>query len=184
MRECVLVEIDGAVIEACQKFIPQTACKLDDPRVKVIVDDGVKYIKETPKTFDVIIVDSTEPFGPAAPLFNEEFYQNVKKRLKPDGLVVSQADSPFYHPEIQQSLFKILNKVFPQVYAYNYANMTYPGGLWTFALSGLGPCPVTDLNKQRIDERNFEYYNHSIHLGAFMLPSFQRRNLEGLINNP
>ncbi|UPT76168.1 MAG: polyamine aminopropyltransferase [Elusimicrobiota bacterium] len=94
VKSCTLVEIDGLVVEASRKYIPQTAKALSDRRATVRIEDGVKFVAETKEKFDVVIVDSTEPFGPAKELFGPSFYRNVKRILTKDGIVVSQAGSP------------------------------------------------------------------------------------------
>ena len=105
VEHCDLVEIDGAVIEACKKFIPLTASALDNSRVSVHVEDGVKFARQCPaNTYDVIMVDSTDPIGPSEPLFGPDFYKNIHRILKRDGIVVSQAESLFYELDTQHAL--------------------------------------------------------------------------------
>ena len=90
-----LAEIDGQVIEVCKKFLPQTSCKMDDPRVHIYVEDGLKFVRRHADEYDLIIVDSTDPFGPGEGLFTKEFYGNCYKALKEDGIMVNQHESPF-----------------------------------------------------------------------------------------
>lgn len=177
VRECVLVEIDAMVVEACKKFIPQTAAALADPRARVLIEDGVKFLAETKEKFDLIIVDSTDPIGPAAPLFGPEFYASVRAALTEDGIVVAQGESPFYHQESQTSLLKTIAGEFPVTHLYQFCNMTYPGSLWCFAYGSQGLCPVNDFDPRRVQTAgmDFQYYNEEIHLGAFLLPEFLRK---------
>ena len=180
-----LVEIDPLVLEACREHLPVTSEALNDPRVTVTIKDGVEFVKVTDERYDLVIVDSTDPIGPATPLFGAGFYGNVKRVLEPGGLVVSQAESPFYDPERQRSMLTILSEAFERTAIYNYTNLTYPGGLWSFTLAGHGDlCPIADFDVQRFDRENLEcrYYNKAIHRGAFILPEFQRANLEGLLS--
>ena len=180
-----LVEIDPLVIKACREHLRITSEALDDPRVTVTIEDGVEFVKATQERYDLVTVDSTDPIGPATPLFGAEFYGNVKRILKPEGLVVSQAESPFYDPEQQRSLLTILAEAFERTAIYNYTNLTYPGGLWSFTLAGRWDlCPIADFDVKRFDRENLEcrYYNKAIHRGAFILPEFQRANLEGLLS--
>ena len=94
-----LAEIDGQVIEVCKKFLPQTSCKMDDPRVHIYVEDGLKFVRRHADEYDLIIVDSTDPFGPGEGLFTKEFYGNCYKALKEDGIMVNQHESPFYEQD-------------------------------------------------------------------------------------
>jgi spermidine synthase len=176
VEKCVMVEIDAMVVEACQKHIPQTAAVLtDDPRLELKIADGVEYVKNAQEKFDVVLVDSTDPIGPATPLFNVDFYQNVFNLLSEDGIVVAQGESPFYFWETQTALLKILEQVFPLRGAYNFSNLAYPGGLWTFVMGSKKHHPVKDFDKNRVKASGleFQYYNSQLHGASFALPNFQ-----------
>ena len=173
---CHLVELDKVVLEACKKHFPVTEEVLGDYRVKVTVGDGVRFVEETDEKFDLVIVDSTDPVGAAAPLFGKEFYENVFKILNDDGVVISQAESPFYEMRWQKTLLMILKPLFARVAIYNYVNITYPGGLWSFTYASKGElCPLGDFDQKRFDLTKMElsYYSKDIHRAAFMLPVFQ-----------
>jgi len=179
VEKAYLVEIDPKVIEAAQKFLPTMSCAMNDPRAEVIVADGVDFVKNTAEKFDVVMIDSTDPFGPATPLFGEEFYQSVKKCLNTNGIVVSQGESPFYNADTQKKLKTTLNKVFPMVTIYNFNNLTYPGSMWSFFFSSLGANPIKDLRKQDVVQSkiDFNYYNAEIHTACFSLPTFLKKQL-------
>jgi spermidine synthase len=179
IERCLLVEIDGLVVEASKKYIPMTAGKLSDRRSVVLIEDGVKFVRETPERFDVVIVDSTEPFGPAKELFGTGFYKDVKRILTEDGIVVSQAGSPFYEIGTIRNLDRILKKVFPAVDAYLFTNLTYPGGLWAFTYASKGLRPVKDFRPERVKAARLplRWYNAEVHVGAFALPNFVRKAL-------
>ncbi len=179
VESCTLVEIDGLVVEASRRFIPSTAGKLSDRRVRVRIEDGVKFARETSERFDVVIIDSTEPFGPAKALFGPAFYKDVKRILTDDGIVVSQAGSPFYEIGTVKNLDRLLRPIFPVVDAYLFTNLTYPGGLWAFAFASKGLRPVKDLRSTRISSAKLplKWYNSDVHVGAFALPEFLRKAL-------
>jgi len=186
VKKCYLVEIDEAVVEGCKKFIPQTAKSLDDPRVILKIEDGFEFVENTNKRFDIVIVDSTDPVGPSVPLFGKSFYENVYKILNDKGIVIVQAESPFYKKEHQKKILRILKGLFNKVYMYFYANFTYPGGLWSFCYASNDLCPLTDFNPQKVRSSGlkFSYYNESIHRAAFVLPEFLKEELKGyLITN-
>ena len=177
----VLCEIDGLVIEKSIEFLPSMASEIDghNPRVKLHVDDGLAYIREHQNEFDVILVDSTDPIGPAVGLFEEKFYRLVFSALREDGIMIAQSESPFYHAEIQKSMYQNLRAVFPIVEMYQAFIPTYPSGFWSFAFASKKYHPVNDFDHDRASQRNFEtrYYNEDLHRGAFMLPTFARDNI-------
>jgi spermidine synthase len=174
-----LVEIDQLVVDACREHLPATAACLSDPRVQVTIADGVRFVAETDERYDVVLVDSTDPIGPAAPLFGREFYGNVREVLTERGLVVSQAENPFYEQAAQRALLATLRGVFPVLGLYNYHNLTYPGGLWSFSFASQGPRPIADFSPHLVAaaELGLKYYNADVHRAAFALPEFQRRDV-------
>ena len=91
-----MVEIDKMVVDVCKEFLPQTACKLNDPRVHLYFEDGLRYIRSKENEYDLIIVDSTDPFGPGEGLFTKEFYGNCFKALTEDGILVNQHENAYY----------------------------------------------------------------------------------------
>lgn len=174
VESCTLVEIDGLVVEASRRYIPRTAGALSDKRARVLIEDGVKFVAQTEERFDVVIVDSTEPFGPAKELFGPAFYKNVKRILTDDGIVASQAGSPFYEIATIKSLFRITRKIFPVVEVCLFNNLTYPGGLWAFTVATKGLHPVKDLAASRIRtaKMRLRWYNAGVHAACFALPNF------------
>ena len=177
----VLCEIDGLVIEKSVEFLPSMAAEIDgnNPRVKLHVDDGLAYINDHQNEFDIILVDSTDPIGPAVGLFEEKFYQLVFSALKDDGIMIAQSESPFYHAEIQKNMYQNLRAVFPIVEMYQAFIPTYPSGFWSFAFASKKYHPITDFDHDRAVKRKFHtrYYNEDLHRGAFMLPTFARENI-------
>jgi spermidine synthase len=176
---CVMVEIDAMVVEACSAHLPQTACVFGHPKLDLRIEDGLEFVANTDQLFDVVLIDSTDPVGPAQPLFGSEFYGNLVRCLGPNGIVVSQGENPHYHREQQAGLRGILNRHFPLSRFYNYHNLTYPGGLWSFAFSSFGLHPLRDFGPERVDSSglSFDYYSPAIHRAAFALPAFMLRSL-------
>ncbi|MCB9084341.1 MAG: polyamine aminopropyltransferase [Bdellovibrionaceae bacterium] len=185
VERCVMVEIDSMVVKACKEFIPQTAAVMrDDPRLELRIEDGVAFVKNTKEKFDLVLVDSTDPVGPATPLFNVSFYQDVFNILNDEGLVVSQGESPFFFAEAQKSLVEIFSQVFPLRGLYNFSNLTYPGGLWSFCMGSKKYHPLKDFQAGRVNESGlkFQYYNPSIHCSAFSLLEMQIEPIRQWVN--
>jgi spermidine synthase len=184
VERVVMVEIDQVVVDACQAYMPRVSSAMADPRLDLRIQDGVQYVTETQDRFDVAIVDSTDPVGPARPLFNVKFYQEVASLLTTDGILITQAESPFYDQEIQAGMLQNQRPFFKRLHVYLFTNLTYPGGLWCFGFASQGLCPIRDLNVQRISASTFStrYYNAKIHQAAFMLPSFVEETLEDVLD--
>lgn len=185
VESCVMVEIDRMVVEACREHLPLTAAAMDkDPRAQVIIDDGIKFVKTTREKFDIALVDSTDPIGPATPLFGVDFYRDLKRCLNPGGIVVAQGESPFFNGEMQRKLLEIQKGLFARVHIYNFSNLTYPGGLWSFTWASDEVCPIAALDARRVARAGIDcrYYNTDIHRAAFRLPEFQRKNLTPLLS--
>src|SRR5574344_993259 len=111
VEKVVLCEIDEMVVDVSKKYLPTIACKLDDPKVEVVIEDAIKYIKDKKDMFDVILIDSTDPMGPGVGLFTEEFYTNVKESLKKDGIMVAQSESPVANEEEIKHMYSLLKEV-------------------------------------------------------------------------
>ncbi len=186
VKRVVLVEIDRMVVDACKEYMPSLSCAMDDPRLNIIIDDGVRYVADTDDTFDLVIVDSTDPIGPAEPLFNETFYRNTSKILSSEGILISQAESPFYDVNIQKIMLKNQRSSFEKLYMYLFSNLTYPGGLWSFGFATNTLCPLKHFDPDRVKNSriSFRYYNHNIHRAAFSLPTFVADNLKGILDIP
>ncbi|MFD2117524.1 polyamine aminopropyltransferase [Paenibacillus yanchengensis] len=171
VKTAVLVDIDGKVIEYSKKYLPSIACELENPRVEVIVNDGFMHIHEHKNTYDVIMVDSTEPVGPAANLFTRGFYQGIYEALKEDGIFVAQTDNPWFKADLIQSVNRDVKEVFPIVRVYGANIPTYPSGLWTFTMGSKKYDPLA-VKEADIAEIDTKYYSPRLHQAAFVLPKF------------
>lgn len=177
-----LVEIDELVVEVCRKYLPQTACRLDDPRVHIHYEDGLKYIRSCEDEYDLILVDSTDPFGPGEGLFTREFYGNCFKALKDDGIMINQHESPFYAEDAAacQSMHKLIVESFPISKIYQAHIPTYPSGHWLFGFASKKYHPLRDLDETRWNLRGLscKYYTTTLHKGAFYIPAYVERLLK------
>ncbi len=176
-----MAEIDQQVVEVCRKYLPQTACKLDDPRVGLYFEDGLKFVRTKRNEYDLIIVDSTDPFGPGEGLFTREFYGNCYNALTENGILVNQHESPYYVADAyaMQRAHRQIRTVFPISRVYQAHIPTYPSGHWLFGFASKKFDPLADLdgagwNMLGISTR---YYNTELHKGAFALPNYVKELL-------
>lgn len=184
VEQVVMVEIDEVVVSACREHLPAVSCALTDPRLDLRIEDGVRYVAETDRRFDVVIVDSTDPVGPAQPLFDREFYRNAARILSDDGILITQAESAYYDRRIQAPMLEDQRPFFPRLHLYLYSNLTYPGGLWCFGFASKGRCPVADFDPAKAAAAGLKtrYYNPGVHYGAFMLPNFVSEAFGGVLD--
>lgn len=164
-----MVEIDESVVKACKKYLPEVSGNLDDPRVNFIYADGVKIAAEKEKEYDLIIVDSSDPIGPAENLFKKSFYESIYRALKENGLMVCQSESPIFYKDIMKQTFDHINAIFPFAKIYTAVVPTYPGGLWSFTIGSKTP---VNLNKDKIKNKETKYVNEQILESCFSLPRF------------
>ncbi|WP_287990765.1 polyamine aminopropyltransferase [Acidiphilium sp.] len=188
VERAVMVEIDGEVIRLAKEFLPKIAGEAwDDPRAEVIVGDGIDYVKKAPDaSFDVIIVDSTDPIGVGEVLFTDDFYANCARILTARGLVVNQCGVPFMQADELRETSARRRKFFPHVTAYVAAVPTYVGGLMTLGWAGKDP-ELTRLPAATIRARaeaagilgTTEYWSPEMHAASFVLPPYIAKHLPG-----
>ena len=169
-----MVEIDGMVVEACKKYLPEISVALNEPNPKLDlkIGDGIQHMADATNEYDVIIVDCSDPIGPGEGLFTPEFYKNVYKALKEDGLFVQQTESPFYHRELIKRIQKDVRAIFPITDLYLAHIPIYPGGChcFTFGSKKYGPKDA-DTSRQTMEMR---YHNAEVQQGCFALPNIVR----------
>jgi spermidine synthase len=178
-----MVEIDEMVVRACQKFLPQTASRLEaDKRVSLYFKDGVEFIKNSKKLYDLILVDSTDPIGPGEGLFTTDFYRDCYKRLKPDGILINQHESPYYEQDClaMQKAHQKIKKIFPISRVYQFHIPTYPSGHWLFGFASKKLDPVKDAKFDEWKKYGLKtkYYNPELHIGCFALPTYVQQLLD------
>lgn len=174
VERVVLCEIDERVTRVCQQWLPAVAGALTDPRVELVFADAVQYVRDHAASFDAILVDSSEPIGPAAGLFAGSFFADLRRALRPGGVIAAQTESPFYAESTVRDVFHELRGAFPQVHAYYGCIPTYPSGCWTFAFASDGRGPE-HLDLDRAAAVTGRYFNPALARGAFLLPEFIRR---------
>jgi len=177
-----MVEIDEMVVEVCKKYMPQTAGKLDDPRVTLYFEDGLRFVRSKEDEYDLIIVDSTDPIGPGEGLFTKEFYGNCYKALNSEGILVNQHESPYYtnYANAMKRAHKRIKELFPICKVYQAHIPTYPSGHWLFGFASKKFDPIADLDADRWNALNIDtkYYNTELHKGSFALPNYVKRMID------
>jgi spermidine synthase len=176
VERAVLCEIDERVTGVCREFFPWVRDVVGDPRVELAFADGVAHVKEHPQEYDLVIVDSTDPIGPAVNLFRREFYASVARCLKPGGVMVAQTESPFYSPKVLGRIKTELAEAFRWVEFYLGFIPTYPSGCWSWAHASNDRAHDAYFDEARAERlaRSCRYYNPAIHRAAFALPNFAR----------
>ncbi len=176
IKKIDMVEIDKKVVDVCMEHIPQTASKLNDERVNLYFEDGLKFVKTKTNEYDLIIVDSTDPIGPGFELFTQGFYENCFNALKEDGILVNQHESPYYKREAEamQRAHKKIKTVFPVARVYQAHIPTYGSGHWLFGFASKRYNPTENINEEKWNSFGLStrYYNAALHKGAFALPNY------------
>ncbi len=171
VREVEMCEIDGEVIQAARRFLPGLASGFDDPRLKLTIGDGVAYLAQSPGGYDAILIDSSDPEGPAEGLFGEAFYQSVKAALAPGGVAAALAESYHLYQELIRDTFAVLERTFAYACYYTAQVPTYNSGIIGFALMTTGAYPLSPPDPMRVGELEpLRYYTEAAHRAAFALP--------------
>jgi spermidine synthase len=184
VEKATMVEIDGEVVRVSREFTPSICGDaFEDPRAELIIGDGVKYLRETTERFDVILVDSTDPVGPAADLFGERFYRDVVRVLGPGGIVVTQGGSPLVMLDELQTSVALFRRVFPVVRTYVSCVPIYPGVLWSFTAASATRDPADaapDAIRARLRDMGHPtgWYTAATHQAAFALPNWLANALD------
>jgi spermidine synthase len=173
LKKIEICEIDEAVIKASRDFLPGLARGFDDPRVEVHVADGARFVADHPNTYDVIMVDSSDPVGPAVVLFQSQFFEDLKKALRPGGIIVTQAESFYLYGPLIRKMFDFLKDMFERPLYYLTKVPTYPSGLIGFTFCSLGPDPFQPPDPARVAALGpLRYYTPAVGRAAFVVPGF------------
>jgi len=182
VEEAILCEIDEAVPRVSELYLPNMAAGFSDPRVKVHIGDGFKFLEDYENEFDVIITDSSDPDGPAELLFQRPYFELLHRALKDGGVITTQAESQWLHIKLIASLKRTCGEVFP-VAEYAYTTIpTYPSGQIGFMVCCKDPSrdvtkPLRTLSDEE-EQKKFRYYNKRVHEAAFVLPTFAKLALQ------
>jgi spermidine synthase len=186
IERVTMVEIDDAVVRASKEFLPSISSAFGHPKLDLRIGDGIKFLQEAEaESYDLIVIDSSDPVGPSEGLFSESFYRDVYRALKTGGVITVQSEGPMFNP----SAFKDLNQCLKLVFGTESVNCylvfipTYPTGMWSLTYcSKQGPHPVKDLDQASTTAftqgQPLRYYNLDVHRAAFCLPN----HIKAMIN--
>jgi len=184
VEHITMVEIDQAVVDMAKAYLPKHSNgAFDDPRLNLVIADGMDFVRETENRFDVIISDSTDPIGPAEVLFTEDFYAQCKRIMNPGGVIATQNGVPFFQLEEVQHTAQRMGQHFADCGFYSAAVPTYYGGIMTFAWGSdnlaLREIDLASL-QQRFDNSGIHtrYYNPALHQASFALPQYLLKALQ------
>lgn len=187
VEKITMVEIDGNVVEASKLHLPQLSKEFNNPKLDLRIEDGIAFVKNAPnETYDLVIVDGSDPVGPAKGLFSTEFYNNTKRILKSDGILVTQGESPLFNRPTFVELNNTIKEIFgkEKVKTLLFHIPTYPSGTWSFQIASKGNVDVSQSDelflKTNVDTKALKYYNASVHQSAFALPNYIREILNEL----
>lgn len=175
VESAVQVEIDEQVTRLAEEYFPELCESNHDPRASLVFDDAILWVKNAQaESLDIIIVDSTDPIGPAEGLFSEAFYRDCLKALRPGGLIVQQSESPLLHMKILRDMHAAMRGAgYSDVKTLQFPQPVYPSGWWSATMARKDE-KITDLSGGAAVDKSFstKYYNAEIHRAAFAMPAF------------
>ena len=184
VKQVDMVEIDKTVVDASKLHLPGVG-DFENPKLNVLYEDGIAFIKSVKDPYDVIIIDGSDPVGPAEGLFTKDFYTYCKDALSDDGIISTQTESPWvesYYPSMKK-VFNALDELFPVAKMYLSFIPLYPAGMWSMGLASKGGSPLDDEVIRRAESsgnllKTLKYYNPEVHQGSFALPNFVKKVIE------
>ena len=180
VKQATLVELDPKVIQVCKEYLPTVAVSFDSPRARVLNQDGAVFLRESGERFDAIMVDSTDPVGPAKSLTTAEFYTAARDALTPNGLFVMQSESLHFHAGLVAEMQETLRGVFPYVDLYAVPLATYAGNWWTFSIASKAPIARAPVRAVLPDT---QLYSDEMHRVCFV-PARARETLLAMGSGP
>ncbi|MDD2770039.1 MAG: polyamine aminopropyltransferase [Methylococcus sp.] len=182
VEKAVQIDIDERVTRLAEQYFPALCDSNGDPRAELLFIDGIQWVKDAPDAcVDIIIVDSTDPVGPAEGLFNEGFFRECHRCLRADGILVQQSESPLFHMPLITSMHRIMRQAgFAQTRTLFFPQFIYPSGWWSATMAGKGD--LSGFRAEAAAAKPFatKYYNADIHRAAFAVPEFFREALSDL----
>ena len=182
VSQAIQIEIDERVTRLAEEYFPDLCSSNHDPRAKLLFIDGIQWVRDAAAdSVDVIIVDSTDPVGPAEGLFNEAFYRECYRCLGPDGILVQQSESPLFHADLIEAMHRTMRQAgFVDTRTFCFPQCIYPSGWWSGTMAG--KMALSAFREADAENRlfNTNYYNAEVHRAAFAVPEFLRKGLTTL----
>ncbi|MBM3202848.1 polyamine aminopropyltransferase [Candidatus Woesearchaeota archaeon] len=182
VKKAVQIDIDERVTRLAERYFPELCSSNDDPRAELLFIDGVQWVRDgADSCVDLIIVDSTDPVGPAEGLFNEAFYRDCVRCLKPGGILAQQSESPLFHEQLILDMRDTMRKAgFAETRTLFFPQCLYPSGWWSGTLACRSASGLAGFREQEARNKPFatRYYNADIHQAAFVAPEGLRSRLE------
>lgn len=176
-----LVELDKKLVDVSREYLPELSEKLNDPRVTIYFEEGIRFVRMVRNEYDLIIIDCADPYGPAEGLFTKEFYGVCTNALTEDGILINQHESPFYsqHAKSVQLAHRNIQSAFEYSMLYQCHIPSYPSGHWLFGFASKKYHPIHDMDEEAWNALDIKtkYYNTDLHKGAFYLPNYVKRLL-------
>lgn len=183
VESAIQIEIDERVTRLAERYFPELCARNDDPCAEFFFGDGIQWMKDAaPGSLDVVIIDSTDPVGPAEGLFGKQFYIDVLRALGEGGLMVQQSESPLLHLDLIRDMHAAMREAgFAQTHLLHFPQPIYPSGWWSATMA----CTRAATLEERLDARAIaaletRYYNASTHRAAFALPGYVREVLDAI----
>ncbi len=174
VKEVHLCEIDEKVILVAEKYLPSISYQLKNPKVKIFIEDGNQFLEENKNSYDIIIMDNSDPIGASEVLFKAEFYEKVKMALKKGGIMVAQTESPILQKNYFKNAVSEIKKVFKNVGVYLAYIPTYPSGMWSFTIAS-EDMDIFNLDRElKLEGIDLRYFNSDIFKSLYVLPTFVR----------
>ncbi|GAB4223431.1 MAG: polyamine aminopropyltransferase [Gammaproteobacteria bacterium] len=181
VKQATLIDIDERVTRVAEQYFPELCVSNNDPRAQLEFTDGIQWIAQAPAdSLDVIIIDSTDPVGPATGLFSAEFYRNCRRALKANGILIHQSESPLFQFNLIKAMRLAMRQAeFNHLQLLHFPQPTYPSGWWTGSMAST-QTPLHEFDEQRVLQRTFstQYYNSAIHKAALAQAEFLKNTLE------
>ncbi len=180
VQKATQIEIDERVTRLAEEYFPELCSANQDSRATLLFDDGIQWVKDqTNDSLDILIIDSTDPIGPAEGLFSAPFYQQANRILKQDGLLIQQSESPLIHQSLIGDIHTAMRASgFKHTALLTFPLCSYPSGWWSATLAGNQPISTQPQeNKDHAHDLHTKYYNKQIHSAAFALPDFIKKTV-------
>lgn len=180
VKHAVQIEIDERVTRLAEKYFPELCESNADSRAQLLFIDGIQWVKGAEAgSVDIIIVDSTDPVGPAEGLFNEAFYRECLRCLREDGILVQQSESPLFHMSLLKSMHKTMRTAgFTDTRTLFFPQCIYPSGWWSATMAGKVDLASFREGAARSKPFSTDYYNAEVHTAALVAPEFFRRAMQ------